>query len=104
MNSPVESFIPGRIRLRSSLIKDPAARELLRTAFSLLPGLKTATPNERTGSLLLIYDPAALPAERLMALLPHLEKLTEIEKMAPGEPRTAALRALLAQSAAVLGI
>lgn len=104
MNSPVESFIPGRIRLRSSLIKDPAARELLHAAFSLLPGLKTATLNERTGSLLLTYDPAALPTERLMALLPHLEKLTGIEKMVPGEARTAALRALLDQAAGTLGV
>ena len=40
MNNLVESFIPGRVRLRSSLLKSPAA-PLILAAFEDLPGVRS---------------------------------------------------------------
>lgn len=92
MNNLVESFIPGRVRLRSSLLKSPAA-PLILAAFEDLPGVRSVELNRLTGSLLLRYDAAVLTAERLMPALPLLEQIKALEREAPAPARTERLRA-----------
>ena len=82
MNNLVESFIPGRVRLRSSLLKSPAA-PLILAAFEDLPGVRSVELNRLTGSLLLKYDAAVLTAERLMPALPLFEQIKALEREAP---------------------
>ena len=102
MNNLVESFIPGRVRLRSSLLKRPAA-PLIPAAFEDLPGVRSVELNRLTGSLLLRYDAAVLTAERLMPALPLLEQIKALEREAPAPARTERLRALLEQLRALIG-
>ena len=89
MNNLVESFIPGRVRLRSSLLKSPAA-PLILAAFEDLPGVRSVELNRLTG-------------ERLMPALPLLEQIKALEREAPAPARTERLRALLEQLRALIG-
>ena len=103
MDNLVESFIPGRVRLRSSLLKSPAAAPLILAAFENLPGIRSAELNRLTGSLLLKYDASVLTAERLTPALPLLEQIKRLEREAPTPARTERLRALLEQTRALIG-
>lgn len=71
----ITSFFPGRIRLRSDIFKDA---EISAAACRILKGssaVKTVTENQVSGSLLIEYDTAQLPADRLSEVLPLLESL-----------------------------
>lgn len=103
MNSFAESFIPGRVRLRSSPLKSSAAAPLILAAFENLPGIRSAELNRLTGSLLLKYAAAVLTAERLTPALPPLEQIERPEREAPTPARTERLRALLEQTRALIG-
>ncbi|MBR1897114.1 MAG: cation transporter [Pyramidobacter sp.] len=95
--SIVESFVPGRIRLRSSLLHDGETAAMLQGAMSAIPGVQSADLNAATGSLLLKYDADALPLEKLSPLLPLLEQVKALDNEPPSPKRTAALRSLLVQ-------
>ena len=96
----VDSFVPGRIRLRSSLLRDGETAAMLQGAMSAIPGVRSADLNAATGSLLLKYDADALPLEKLSPLLPLLEQVKELDNEPPSPKRTAALRSLLVQALA----
>ena len=96
----VESFVPGRIRLRSSLLHDGETAAMLQGAMSAIPGVRSADLNAATGSLLLKYDADALPLEKLSPLLPLLEQVKALDNEPPSPKRTAALRSLLVQALA----
>jgi|Go1ome_4_1110791.scaffolds.fasta_scaffold86043_1 hypothetical protein len=94
----IESFIPGRVRLRSPLLsQEDTARLILRT-FQAIPQARSVTMNEKTGSLLFEYDPQALPMERLKELLPLLSELQNLEKEPPSPRRRESLKALLVKA------
>ncbi len=94
----VESFIPGRIRLRSSLLRDAETGAMVRAAFAAIPAVTSAELNPTTGGLLLKYDVVALPLEKLTPLLPFLAQVGDLEKEPPTPERAAKLRALLVKA------
>ena len=94
----VESFIPGRIRLRSSLLRDAETGAMVRAAFEAIPAVTSAELNSTTGGLLLKYDATALPLEKLTPLLPLLAQFGDLEKEPPTPERAAKLRALLVKA------
>ena len=62
----IVSFVPGRARLRFKELKDPAAAESAKTRISQAPGVTKVETNPATGSILVEYDPEALPPEKLL--------------------------------------
>lgn len=57
----ISSFIPGRIRVRNAFLKNTETAKKTIKLCSGLPGFLSAEHNPAAGSILLIYDPAALP-------------------------------------------
>jgi hypothetical protein len=54
----VVSFIPGRVRLKVSELKDsPEFADKAQRALETVPGIKTIDLNPLTGSVLLTYEP-----------------------------------------------
>ena len=62
----IVSFVPGRIRLRFKELKESAAAENARTRIRETPGITRVEINPLTGSVLIEYDPAVLPTEKLI--------------------------------------
>ena len=75
----IESFVPGRVRLRSRLLRDPGTAEFLKRSLLDVRGVHAASVNERTGGLLLEYDAALFPLPVLMAM-PLFERLQALEE------------------------
>ena len=71
------NYFPGRLRLRDPALRDEAIRSAaLAVLHSICPA---ADPkyNEKTGSVLITYDPDSVPLERLQTLVPDLQKLRQ---------------------------
>jgi len=96
--SMVESFVPGRIRLRSPLLRDADSAAMLQGALGSVPGVSEARLNPVTASLLLTYDAGLLTLDRLAPLLPLLDQVQALEREAPSAERLAKLRALLVRA------
>ena len=62
----IVSFIPGRIRLRFKELKESAAAESAKARIEETPGITKVEINRLTGSVLIEYDPAILPTEKLV--------------------------------------
>ena len=62
----IVSFVPGRVRLRFKELKDNTAAEMARARIKETPGIKSVEINTVTGSVLIEYDPAILPTEKLI--------------------------------------
>ena len=62
----VVSFVPGRIRLRFKELRNSAAAELAKARVKETPGITNVETNPLTGSILIEYDPAILPVEKLL--------------------------------------
>ena len=69
--APVDfHHIPGRLRLKSGALRqDPARLDAVCGAFGAVPGVRSATPNHLTGSILIEYDPLVLLPHKLSAAL-----------------------------------
>ena len=76
----IESFVPGRVRLRSRLLRDPGTAGALRRYLLDIRGVRAASVNERTGGLLLEYDTALFPLPVLMKAMPLFERLQALEE------------------------
>lgn len=63
----VASRLPGRLRLRGDVLRQPRRNEELRALFANWEGVTTAEGNPATGGLLLRYDPARLDPIELEA-------------------------------------
>ena len=71
------NYFPGRLRLRDPALRDEAIRTAaLAVLHSICPA---ADPkyNEKTGSVLITYDPDSVLLERLQTLVPDLQKLRQ---------------------------
>ena len=90
----IESFIEGRVRLRSPLLGDKKLAALLSDYLIKIDGITKAGVNTRTRGLLLEYDRGRFPLERVKRIAPLLERIAEVEKLPAGE-REAALLSLL---------
>ncbi|MDR3165407.1 MAG: hypothetical protein LBU13_07490 [Synergistaceae bacterium] len=86
----IESFIEGRVRLRSPLLKDPVMRERLTAELLNIEGVLKAEVNPRTHGLLLEYDKERLPLSLLKQIVPSLNRLNYLAR-APERERAAAL-------------
>ena len=65
--------LPGRLRLRGdALNRDPAGLEAVRREFAAVAGVRSATANPFTGSILIDYDPAALAPAEVASALPEV--------------------------------
>ena len=76
----IESFVPGRVRLRSRLLSEPRTAELLKRALLEIQGVRSVAINERTGGLLLEYDAGSLPLPVLMKAMPLFDRLQALEE------------------------
>ncbi len=56
--TPIVSALPGRIRLRHPLLRQPARNRDLADRLAALDGLRVADSSTTAGSLLILYDPA----------------------------------------------
>ncbi|NYZ13655.1 hypothetical protein HL658_13965 [Azospirillum sp. RWY-5-1] len=73
-SSPIASALPGRIRLRHPLLRQPDRLRDAAARLAQLEGLRVAESNPAVGSLLVLYDPAALdPATVEAAVTAALE-------------------------------
>jgi hypothetical protein len=70
--------VPGRLRLRAEGLKrDPAKLEAIRSEFAAVPGVRSATTNRLTGSVIVDYDPLVLAPDTLSAALREYRSGTE---------------------------
>lgn len=75
MNDILVSDVPGRIRLRGALLRQPALLASLTHALQSLPGMFGVQANARVGSLLLVFDVTRLSRDEIGAqLAPMLEQ------------------------------
>lgn len=66
----VVHHLPGRLRLRSAALKgNVRSIERCRIQLGLINGVISAEPNPHTGSFLLKYDPAVIPANKIAEAL-----------------------------------
>lgn len=100
--SIIESFTPGRIRLRSSLFKDNQSRDMLSQFLQSLTALKSLQINERTGSCLLEYDPKALNTFKLIQNRHLIEDLKSLETLPDGQQRNEAIGKLCSSLTKIL--
>jgi hypothetical protein len=66
----VVHHLPGRLRLRSAALKgDVQSINRCRIQVGKINGIISAKPNPNTGSFLLKYDPAVIPANKIAEVL-----------------------------------
>jgi Heavy metal associated domain 2 len=89
LRAQVAHHIPGRLRLRSALLKDnPRVAEEATRRLADIEGVTSATANPSTGGLLLSYDPGMLPPRDLLELLAdqaHISALDQTPAAAGGD-------------------
>jgi hypothetical protein len=90
----IESFIEGRVRLRSPLFADRTFVERLRSGLLKIDGVYKAETNPRTNSLLLEYDKKRLPLARLMQASSLFTRLNELVEL-PAEKRVSFLEVFM---------
>jgi len=69
------NYFPGRLRLRDKILKIDDIREAALKVVNKFPALKNVSYKEKTGSILIEYDPDALPMEKIKSLEPIARKL-----------------------------
>ena len=90
----VAHSMPGRLRVRfEPRDVDPVALAALLARLSRRPGVRSARYNPVSGSVVVEYDPSALPEATLMSELPAVDAAQAREDLAP-PPSTPAARAV----------
>lgn len=56
----IVSYIPGRVRLRAAALKNPETMQSVLEMAQGFEGVLSVEPNPRSGSLLVLYDPALI--------------------------------------------
>ena len=90
----IESFIEGRVRLRSPLLSDRSLADCLKKHLLAVEGIRSAEVNPRTNGLLLEYDKERLPLPLLLKAAPLFDCMNALEKL-PAPKRLPALEELL---------
>ncbi len=92
----IESFVEGRIRLRSPLFNDKKTAETLCALLRDVEGVLALTFNPKTNGMLVEYDPKRIPLFRIMNALPLFKRLQSLEGL-PVAKRGEPLNALLVE-------
>ena len=71
------NYFPGRLRLRDPALRDEAVRTAAIAALKSISDDAVCEYKEKTRSVLITYDPARVPIERLETLVPYLQKLRQ---------------------------
>lgn len=71
----IESFFPGRLRVRSKLFTTQENVDRIREQVNAMDGIRDISCNLRTGSLTVQYDPGVITMQMLMEAKEELEKL-----------------------------
>ena len=98
----IESFVEGRVRLRSALLADAALAEIFSAGLMKIGGVQKVTINPRTNGALLEYDKTRLPLSVLQQAAALFARVNELEKL-PGGERISALEEILEELSEVLG-
>jgi hypothetical protein len=85
----IESFVEGRVRLRSPLLADAALAERAKQEFLNIGGVQKAEVNPRTRSLLLEYDKTRLPLSLLLQAAPLFSAIDDLTRL-PSRERLSA--------------
>ncbi|MDR3280153.1 MAG: hypothetical protein LBT23_06550 [Synergistaceae bacterium] len=97
----IESFIEGRVRLRSPILADPAIAELLSSRMTDIDGVRKVKVSARTNGMLLEYDKTRLPLTLLMRAQDIFLRMSEAENL-PRPERYAMIENLVGELAEVL--
>lgn len=81
----IESFIPGRVRLRSPLFKDELCAHTIANALVSVRGVARADVNRLTGGMLLEYDSSEITINRIMSAAPLIERISAAESAEPAD-------------------
>ncbi len=71
----IESFFPGRIRVRSAVFQNQATAETALEQLRAVDGIREMKLNARTGSLTILYDTKKIGMDMLLQAKSELEKL-----------------------------
>jgi hypothetical protein len=99
----IESFIEGRIRLRSPIFEDAELAGRVRDELLKIKGVEKAEINSRTKGFLLEYDKTRLPLTLLKKAAPLLSRLNGLTNL-PADERAPALEEIIGAVKKVLGI
>ena len=86
----IESFVEGRVRLRSPLLADATLANRLSSELLKIDGVQKVEFNPRTNGTLLEYDKTRLPLSLLKQAAPLFTRMNDLSKLPSGE-RLAAL-------------
>lgn len=71
----VESFFPGRLRVRSALFTRQESLTRLGEIVGTIQGVKNIFANPKTGSVTVVYDPNLISTQMLMEARGRMEEL-----------------------------
>lgn len=97
----IESFIDGRIRLRTPLFAEHDLAEAFAEMLRSVNGVTHVELNARTCGMLLEYDPKRIPMSLLMKAAPLLERVNRLAGL-PHDERRQEMENLLQSLRAVL--
>jgi hypothetical protein len=80
------SFIQGRVRVRAPGLRDAGTLSGIQGMLAAQDGVLAIKGNARVGSLLVLYDPARIPQERLEAAVSMLEGMLSTQAEADMRP------------------
>jgi hypothetical protein len=92
----IESFVEGRVRLRSAIFGAPEIAERLASELLKVDGVRRAEANPRTNGFLLEYDRTRFPMSLLMRASPLLSRMNGLAEL-PSEERPAAFEAIMGE-------
>jgi hypothetical protein len=79
MTDIIDSFVEGRVRLRSPLFADVIFAERLTAELLKIDEVLSVKVNRQTRGMLLEYDKTRLPMSALLRAAPLLSRLNELE-------------------------
>ena len=71
----ITSFFPGRVRLRAPVFKEADLVEKARSILEKSEAIKKVEHNPVTGSVLIEYNPAKVPMEKLLPMKDFFTRL-----------------------------
>ena len=86
----IESFVEGRVRLRSPLFAENDISEALVACLAKVAGICRVDVNSRTCGVLLEYDPSRISKALILEAAPLFERMGRLENLSRQERRAGA--------------